>query len=309
MSHEAELTIIIPVHNREALVERTLQSVEAQTLRPLHVVVVDNNSTDGSAQVIARWKARVENAGFRVSAVSEPHPGAAAARNRGLEETTSEFVMFFDSDDTMAPTHAEKALNALKGPGKPDMVGWDVTLHHLDGTTARKPFYAGDALWHCVMHGSTGTQRWAARSELVRRAGGWNRDIMGWNDIELGCRMLLTRPAIIKTEDKEPTVDIYSQEQSITGTDFVSGAAKWERSLDAIEASMPGRRLKRYANLRRALLAGDYARERAREESDRLLSVALSKEKCPFHRMLLRFARRYVACGLRGCARLMRPFF
>ena len=66
---------------------------------------------------------------------------------------------------------------------------------------------------------------------------------------------------------------------------------------------------KRYVNLRRALLAGDYAREGDKAASDRLLSCALAQEQCPFYRALLRFARTYVAAGHRGCARLLRPLF
>ncbi|MGN0223934.1 MAG: glycosyltransferase family 2 protein, partial [Muribaculaceae bacterium] len=50
-----ELTIVIPVYNRATIVERTLASVAAQTLRPLSVVLVDNNSTDGTLSVLQRW--------------------------------------------------------------------------------------------------------------------------------------------------------------------------------------------------------------------------------------------------------------
>ena len=308
MKSDCLLTVIIPVHNREHLVTITLKSLEAQTLRPLSVILVDNSSTDSTLNVLHRWKANTETPDFKVTVLTEAHPGAAAARNRGLDETDTEFVMFFDSDDTMTPDHARRALEALKSPEAPDIVGWDINMHLLDGTIARKPFYSSDALWHCVMHGSMGTQRWAAKTELVRKAGCWNPSIMGWNDIELGARMLLLSPRIMRL-DGPVTVDVFSQEISSTGTGFASGAGKWEKSLDAIERSMPDRRRKRYVNLRRALLAGDYAREGDNAASDRLLSCALTLEPFPFYRALLRFARGYVASGHRGCARLLRPLF
>lgn len=308
MSRHAELTIIIPVYNRRNIVAKTLASIVAQTLRPLNVILVDNNSMDGSKLLLEEWKRQAETPDFKVTVLTETRPGAAAARNRGLDETDTEFVMFFDSDDTMAPDHAHRALEALKSPEAPDIVGWDINVHLLDGTIARKPFYSSDALWHCVMHGSMGTQRWGAKTGLVRKAGCWNPSIMGWNDIELGARILLLAPRIMRLGGPV-TVDVFSQEISITGTDFASGARKWEGSLDAIGLSMPDRRRKRYVNLRRALLAGDYAREGDRTASDRLLSSALAQEPCPFYRTLLRFGRRYVASGHRGCARLLRPLF
>lgn len=308
MCRHAELTIIIPVYNRRHIVAKTLASIVAQTLRPLNVIFVDNNSTDGSLQLLEEWKRQAETPDFKVTVLTETRSGAAAARNRGLDETDTEFVMFFDSDDTMAPDHAHRALGALKSPEAPDIVGWDINMHLLDDTIARKPFYSYDALWHCVMHGSMGTQRWASKTGLVRKAGCWDPSILGWDDIELGARMLLLSPRIMRL-DGPVTVDVFSQEISITGTDFASGAHKWEKSLDAIERSMPDRRRKRYVNLRRALLAGDYAREGDQAASDRLLSSALAQEPCPFYRALLRFARTYVAAGHRGCARLLRPLF
>lgn len=302
------LTIIIPVYNRESLVERTLSSVAAQTLRQLQVILVDNNSTDNSLQVLQQWQRANSRPDFQIEVLTEKQPGAAAARNCGLAAASSEFVMFFDSDDTMTPDHCARALTALTSPAKPDLVGWDINMHLLNGKTARKPFYATDPLWHCVMHGSMGTQRWAARTDLVRRAGKWNPDIMGWNDIELGTRMLLLSPRIEKLNGT-PTVNVFSQADSITGTCFSSTPRKWETSLDAIEASMPDRRLRRYPNLRRALLAGNYARENAPDDSRRLLSAALAREDSRFHRILLRAACRYVAFGGRAAARILRPLY
>lgn len=303
-----KITIIVPVYNRADIVGKTLASIEAQTLRPLSVILVDNNSTDNTFEVLTQWKQASEADDLKITILTERRPGAAAARNRGLDATSTDYVMFFDSDDTMAPTHAARVLEAFILHPNLDIVGWDINMHLLNGAVCRKPFYANDVMWHCVMHGSMGTQRWAAKTELVKCAGEWNPGIMGWNDIELGSRMLLLNPHIKKLSGC-PTVDVYSQIVSITGTDFASGADKWERSLDAIETSMPCRRLRRYANLRRALLAGDYAREGAKSLSDRLLGKALAKESCQFYRVLLKIARLYVAGGNRGAARLLRPFF
>ena len=159
MERRADITIVIPVHNRAEIVGRTLASVEAQTLRPLSVVLVDNASTDGTAGVLREWAARPH--GLDVRVVCETAPGAAAARNRGLSEVRTEWTMFFDSDDTMRPDHCRRALEAA---GDCDMVGWDVCLHTTDGAEEVHRFYADDAQFHSLFHGSTATQRYMART-------------------------------------------------------------------------------------------------------------------------------------------------
>ena len=304
---EYELTIVIPVYNRAGIVGRTLESVQRQTLRPLRVVLVDNNSTDATPEVLRAWKEHAEGPGLEIILIDESRAGAAAARARGLREVTTPYTMFFDSDDLMAPSHAARALKALKQTGA-DIVGWDVDFISHRGKPERRRFYESDTLWHTLMHGSMATQRYAARTDLFRRAGNWDAADHGWDDIELGTRMLLLSPRIEKLGGPV-TVDVFSQASSITGTDFSSSQKKWEAALDAIESSMPDRRLRRYPNLRPALLAGNYARENAAAASRSLLSVAIDKEQSRFHRLLLRAASRYVALGGRAAARLLRPLY
>ena len=98
-----DITIIVPVYNRAHLVGATLDSIAAQTLRPIHLVLVDNNSQDNTLKVLLDFKKRHQSDDFKVTVLQETRRGAAAARNCGLQEATTEWVMFFDSDDIMAP--------------------------------------------------------------------------------------------------------------------------------------------------------------------------------------------------------------
>ena len=96
-----EVSIIIPVYNRASVVPTTLQTVLAQTHRPLQVVLVDNDSTDDTRQVLERFREDHDCEDFKVVVTNEAHHTAGAARNRGFEHATGEWVMFFDSDDLM----------------------------------------------------------------------------------------------------------------------------------------------------------------------------------------------------------------
>ena len=75
------VTIVIPVYNRAHTIARTLRSIDAQTLRPARVILVDNNSSDSSVDAMRAWADGKDY----VTLLSQPRPGACAARNRGLD--------------------------------------------------------------------------------------------------------------------------------------------------------------------------------------------------------------------------------
>lgn len=259
------LTIVIPVYNRAHTIGRTLRSIESQTVRPARVILIDNNSSDTTLSLLHDWASVHHD----VTVLTEPRPGACAARNRGLREVTTEWTMFFDSDDEMLPTHVEEFTRAITDHPDADVIGRDIILQSLDGSRRRMYFKAGkDAMFHHLFRGCLSTQRYVARTSLFRRVGGWNERLTGWNDFELGVRILLTAPVILRIS-RQPTVIVYQQEQSITGTNFSSHPERWEDSLDAIRqlfVNLPGshpckRRYICWLDARSMILAARYERE------------------------------------------------
>lgn len=306
---ETLLTIVVPVFNREHLVRPTLDSIAAQTLRPLRIILVDNNSTDGTLETLRQWKREVETPTFAVDILSETTQGAAAARECGLRQVTTEYTMFFDSDDLMAPVHAALAVDAFRRNPDVDLIGWDVSVGNASGRFVGKVmrFYDTDVQWHNIMHGSLATQRYAARTSLFRQAGGWNPEVRGWDDIELGFRILSANPKILKLTG-EPTVIWRAHKDSISRQDFASQSDVWEHALEVMRAeSHP--RLRRYVGLKGAILAGDYAKEGESAKASALLSRLLAEEPSAGSRVLLRLAYALQRSGLRGVARLLRPFY
>lgn len=308
MKIEALISIIIPVYNRAELVTTTLDSIARQTLRPIDVILVDNNSSDNTLEVLNHWKEANETSVFKVTVLQESKPGAPAARNRGLDAVTTPFTMFFDSDDTMSPTHVERALKVLVGKASPDIVGWEVNVKRLDGTIGQYKFCNKDALYNHIFHATLATQRIAARTELFRRIGGWNESLMGWNDYELGIRLLAAKPKIARLEGK-PTVTVVLQEQSITGTDFSSKPQCWEAALNAVDADLAANNLHsmmKYIDVRRAILAAFYAREGAIVDAHRLLGKVLSKGGL-YRNLIMRLFYHIIKRGGRGVAYIARP--
>ena len=134
----SEISVIIPAYNRASLIGETLRSLLNQTVPAKEIIVVDDGSTDGTAEktleAFENWKLETgswkNDDGEQVSANSTSsiqHPtfkilrqanaGPGAARNRGLAEATGEFIHFFDSDDIAAPNKHEVQLRALLETG------------------------------------------------------------------------------------------------------------------------------------------------------------------------------------------------
>lgn len=304
----AQISIIIPVYNRAELVKVTLDSIARQTLRPIDVILVDNNSTDNTLKVLNEWKKANETEVFRITVLQECKPGAPAARNRGLAAAVTPYTMFFDSDDTMSPSHVERALKALAGNGSPDIVGWEVNVKRLDGTIGRYKFCDKDSLYNHIFHATLATQRLAARTELFRSVGGWNESLMGWNDYELGIRLLATNPKILRLNGT-PSVTVVLQEQSITGTGFSSKPQYWENALNAIDSILAANNLHsmiKYIDVRRAILAAFYAREGATVDAQRLLNEVLSRGGL-YRNLIMRLFYHIIKRGGRGIAYIARP--
>ena len=102
--HKFEVSVIVPVYNASAYIERCLQSVEAQTLHDIEVILVDDHGRDDS---IAKVKAFVTKSQRKdihyVFAETPINSGPAAARNIGIEKAQGEYIAFLDADDWIEP--------------------------------------------------------------------------------------------------------------------------------------------------------------------------------------------------------------
>ena len=93
------VSVIMPVYQVAAYVERAARSVLGQTYADLELIAVDDGSTDGSGAVLDAL-AREDP---RLIALHQPNAGAPAARNRALEIARGEYVCFADADDWLEP--------------------------------------------------------------------------------------------------------------------------------------------------------------------------------------------------------------
>ena len=101
-------SVIVPLYNKVGSIQRTIDSILAQTLTDFEVIIVDDGSTDGSTQVTAKCT------DSRVRIVSQVNAGPGAARNRGISESCGEYLAFLDADDEWLPEFLEQAVSIIK---------------------------------------------------------------------------------------------------------------------------------------------------------------------------------------------------
>jgi glycosyltransferase involved in cell wall biosynthesis len=105
------ISVVIPVHNREHLIARAIASVVSQTLPPDEIVVVDDGSTDHTAEVVKDLTTSLSN--LRLVSLKE-NVGAAKARNIGIESAKGDLIAFLDSDDIWYPEKLNKQVKEFK---------------------------------------------------------------------------------------------------------------------------------------------------------------------------------------------------
>lgn len=99
------VSIVICTYNRSGKLEETLQSVVKQDFASLEIIVVDNNSTDDTVQVVKKYP---------VKYVLEKRQGVAYARNTGLETSRGDYLAFIDDDETVNPDWVTEILKGFK---------------------------------------------------------------------------------------------------------------------------------------------------------------------------------------------------
>jgi glycosyltransferase involved in cell wall biosynthesis len=143
------VSVVVPAFNAARTVSETLHSVSQQSYRNLEVTVVNDGSTDETADIVRRYS-RTDP---RVRMVSKPNGGVASARNEGIKASKGEFIAFIDADDLWHPTKIAKQLRVLLAGG-PDMalVYSPFRLIDADGKVLASPHKYGVNGWVLYRH-------------------------------------------------------------------------------------------------------------------------------------------------------------
>ncbi len=108
-----QVSIIVPIYNKEKYLSRCIDSIINQTLKDLEIILVDDGSTDTSVCILDEYK----KTDSRITVIRKVNGGASSARNEGLKIANGEYVMFIDADDWIDLDYCEYILNQAKKSG------------------------------------------------------------------------------------------------------------------------------------------------------------------------------------------------
>ena len=188
------VSILIPAYNAEKWISDTLRSAIAQQWTEREIIVVDDGSKDQTLDVVQRFKAD----GVRV--VTQRNQGAAATRNAAFALCHGDYIQWLDADDLLSPDKISRQMEvALQQESKRTLIscGWGGFLYRYSRAKfVPTPLWAdldrAEWLFRKMsqnLHMQTAT--WLVSRELTEAAGPWNTELLGDDDGEYFCRILL----------------------------------------------------------------------------------------------------------------------
>lgn len=209
------ISVIIPAFNVERWIGEAIASALAQTWRELEVVVVDDGSRDGTAQVVEGFD------DARLVLIRQVNRGQSAALNRGVAESRGEFIKFLDADDWLNPGHLAAMMTVLEnGVQAVAACRWGYFVDDPQRVAVREEHanrdYADPLEWLVdsltLDEGMMGGWKWLIPRAVWDRCGGWDERLGLNNDFDFSIRVLLAAAGVRFAPDA-----VYSYRKGIAG--------------------------------------------------------------------------------------------
>jgi glycosyltransferase involved in cell wall biosynthesis len=183
------VSVIVPCFNQARYLGEAVDSLIGQTRSPDQIIIVNDGSTDNTAEVAGQFK--------QACYLFQANRGLAAARNAGLQEAIGEYVLFLDSDDVLLPNAIEHCLAAFATqPDAAFVYGGhryvDAMRQPICEVAPQHPLDHFTALLrrnHIAMHGTV-----MYRTDIIRKAGGFDESLPCCEDYDLYLRLAENYP-------------------------------------------------------------------------------------------------------------------
>lgn len=225
------VSVILPTYNRQVWVCNAIDSVLAQRRQPDEIVVIDDGSTDNTAEVLKSY-------GSAIRVISQPNRGVAAARNAGLLKAHGEWLAFIDSDDEWHPRYLETQVRALAqapeavlsvtdahlvGHDHPQKTYFELNgIHYRWGMFQSRHIPQSDTMAFLIRHLPWQLGAVLVRRDTCMRAGLFDETLPLSEDVEWLARvarhgaMVLTDQALLEVYRRHGTPDGLSDPQVLT---------------------------------------------------------------------------------------------
>jgi glycosyltransferase involved in cell wall biosynthesis len=178
------ISVVIPAYNAAPYLKEAIESALSQSYAPHEIIVVDDGSTDGTADIARTF-------GSKVRLLQHPNRGVAASRNRGIEEATGDWIALLDSDDAFLKDKLLLQVRAVEQNPSALLVYTGTRLVFHDGSARDCPAVSQSQLWPALRYRSL----FAPSSALIKRSallacGGFDVRFSGVADWELWLRFM-----------------------------------------------------------------------------------------------------------------------
>lgn len=195
------VSILMPLYNAELWIEESIRSCKEQTYGNWELIVVDDGSTDSSADIVER----LASEDHRIRLYRQQNAGASAARNEAFRHCSGDYVMYLDADDLMSPNKIESQIKALESAPKNSIATcpWEEFWDKPSNSQTSRPIYHDydkptDLLIEMWSEGSfLQTSCYLVPRDLISCSKGWNKKITLNDDGEFFCRILANTSKIV----------------------------------------------------------------------------------------------------------------
>jgi glycosyltransferase involved in cell wall biosynthesis len=186
--HEPRVSVVIPAYNAAWCIRRAVDSVQAQDFRDLELIVVDDGSSDATAEILATY-------GSALTLVRQANGGLSNARNRGIAQARGRYVAFLDADDWWLPGKLSRQVALLDN--RADVMFCSTTTSVVTAEGGSLPDWrcgpCEDGALACIFQvnafvaGSGSSVM--ARREVFERTGGFDETLRSLEDIDMWMRL------------------------------------------------------------------------------------------------------------------------
>jgi glycosyltransferase involved in cell wall biosynthesis len=182
----SRVSVIIPAYNGDRYIAQAIDSILGQTYKNFEIIVVNDGSTDNTAQILQPYLDQVRF-------IDQENQGVAVARNRGIQAARGELIAFLDQDDWFLPNKLAAQVTVLEEQSSLSIVssGWQIVDEHSSKLSAIQPWYGIPALnlenwiiWKPVFLGAM-----MFRRAVLETVAGFNSEFQQTSDVDLVLRL------------------------------------------------------------------------------------------------------------------------
>ncbi|WP_162558661.1 glycosyltransferase family 2 protein [Robertkochia solimangrovi] len=234
----SKVSIIIPIFNSENYIIQTLNSVFSQELQNFEIIMIDDNSTDNSFEIIQEFRSE------QVRIFKNLKSGACAARNYGFSLSTGDYIQYLDADDLLSNDKLQKQVAILRE--NPEHIAVCNTAVFFDDPESGKitdtsylyttndvdefllNLYGAEGNPHMIQ-----TSAWLTPRALIEKAGPWDENLLRDQDGEFFCRVLSKAKGVQYVEGPVNYYRKYRLGSNITSAKLMSF---YQSEFDAIQS-------------------------------------------------------------------------